>query len=1180
MASDKRSRKAATPRLAPLTTTTTIAEQPEPVDTKKPTRTLSKALRSMSNPAIESTGTQPTRTSNSFRRSKAGSSGSGSMIERIQRRLSKDSTISLALSDTSPMSPAENSYSSMDLIQHGPLRPDPSVRKSRPEYLVLTEQCLVKCSSIEAARGLFPQLLASSSPPLQRSASTASMQSKHGRTEPKLEIPLDTVTAVFNDGLSSSRCDLDVWWTSQDGRSTSYRSLFAFESAMDMEEWLAIIHRTCRAKVRMASAPNTVPSAVRDRVYEIVKNTEPVNDDLAKVPIFPVVKRPTGSIPAAPSTDDSRWPIQLSSYYLAIGPYMCYLVEVMQPEPTESPADLRTKSTPFGTVTLTRFRASVATHTQSFIMVFKQPFGRDIRLDLASVHYRRIIDVLIKADRVLKPMWPQHLQSTIFEIRGLPPPLQLTSGNDLGGLETSLPAYCAAYHVAMPEWWIDWNIPSQPCFCLIPSPGEPYSAMQLLAVFRALRYNSFFKAISFENVDLSALLGQKDMLRQGDGIVQAGSKHAKLTDDEFDALLHATIFEQEIHSLFFATDSIRSINFNNTLGAEPIIGASSLSVEFIRPLVWLMRRDILHCHNLYFSNVPLPSNEVDDLAIAMVMDHVHIRRLDLSHCDLGDLGLTKLWTALAAQASTLEAVDTSNNRGFVREDTMRQTLNQLRGLSTLRIANNTRVLSDAPLFDFDAIKTWPLEVLDLSGILLNDATVDVLAQFLATDTSFYLRSLQLNHCGLTGRQVAHLFRSMGVSRELSMHIEASRLDNGIEELCEVIIDGSGPWSLFAQMVDFAHEEAYVNLLRALTKNTSIRCLSLAGSSIPDDASDVACKALHEFFTTNATIQFLDMSGYESKLDEGRLGRGFSKALAGLKDNTSIEHLRIRSQMLNLNVGDIADAITENKTMRTLDCEFNDFNLSNYRHLIKSMKENTRIQLLSAFAAHELQDTIQRSVDNAAAQTVPSRRTSVMARFKPEKNATAGDKSLVQDLRAEWEAASQELAGQLGQNQVNPAGGREVVSQYNHLDWAYIFASEFGGLALQELHYRDQQLQPAPMGMPVVEESLAEDADANVHRSKSTNSSDSAGTHSTDAGSSGTPSTDVTGSDSDLPTPVDLRSVGSPGLEPASDDTEFDVYTDAQETIFSEPAEIEGGLQMKRYHRFGDDPTNTIDEEEV
>lgn len=148
-----------------------------------------------------------------------------------------------------------------------------------------------------------------------------------------------------------------------------------------------------------------------------------------------------------------------------------------------------------------------------------KPFERETRLELASTYYRRIIEALTKIDRVLKPMWPQNLQHAIFEIKGLPPPLQLTSGNDLGGLEMSLQAYCVAFNVQIPAWTIEWLTPSEPTFRLLTSDEWEYTPLQLLAVFRALRYNSFFKALSFRDVSLTSLANKSDYSQYGDTVV-------------------------------------------------------------------------------------------------------------------------------------------------------------------------------------------------------------------------------------------------------------------------------------------------------------------------------------------------------------------------------------------------------------------------------------------------------------------------------------------------------------------------------------------------------------------------------------------------------------------------------------------------------------------------------------
>ncbi|KAJ3481675.1 hypothetical protein NLG97_g7762 [Lecanicillium saksenae] len=983
---------------------------------KKP-RVLTKALRSLSNSSIDSMSAMPSRSSNSQRRLHKTPSGSNSMIERLHRRVSRESSTN-SPADSCPSPLLDSSHSAMEIIKRGSLKQDSSSRKARADYIVLTDQCLSRFASFEAARVTYPQLTAQEEPTIGRSASSASISSKaSAAAENRLEIPLVSVVAVFVDANSTSSHMIEVWWSSPVPRLAYCRTQLSFGTAKDRDEWLVLLHRTCRQKMRQNTSSGNIPDNVRDRILHIVTATESL-PDLGKVAIFPVVRRVAQS-PKAPADDSSNSADGGPSFYLAIGQFMCYFVEILRSDHGTSPGDLMAKVLSFGTVTLSRFQASVASHQQTFAMSFRVPFGKETRLTLASVHYRRIIETVIKMDRILKPTWPQHLQQAIFEIRGLSPPLQLTSGNDLGGLDISLPAYCAAYKVPVPNWRIDWNTPSQPCFCLLPSADKPYSPLQLLAVFRALRYNGFFKAVSFADVDLTPLAGRQDCGQYGDSVVYASANRVRTPEDLYEIMSQASVLEQEIHSLLFASDSLRSINLSNVLGLyDPqtrqrrmvtnISAYEKTTSELLRPIMELLKRQLSHCHSIVLSRNPISSADADELRDTLSLHHVRLRRLELADCGLADFGLSDIWTALDHQADSLEIIDLSNNQGTVRFEIICNALSHLSGVTKLCIARNVRLATELSLFDDDALATWQLQDLDLSGIVLNDATVDSLANYLSSNNSQSLRRLYLNYSGLNGFHLARLFRSMGPGREMEVYMNSNRIDDGISDLCDAIGAGLGPWCLLLQMIDFTREESYVKLLRALALNTSIQCLSLAGTSTPDAASETACQAVHDFLAKNTTIRFLDMSGYDSKLDEGRLGRGFSRALRGLRHNIGIEHLRVRSQMLNINVGDLGEALSVNNTLRTVDCASNDLTLSNLRYLITNLESNTSIRLFSAFSRQELDRTIEKSVNDAAIPP-PTKKPSMMSRFRHDKhNQAQQDASLIQELKSEWDHATHHL----------------------------------------------------------------------------------------------------------------------------------------------------------------------------
>lgn len=129
------------------------------------------------------------------------------------------------------------------------------------------------------------------------------------------------------------------------------------------------------------------------------------------------------------------------------------------------------------------------------------------KLELSSRHHRSIISRLFKADTYLKPAWPLWTRREIFLIEGESQQMPLPSGEDYGGFNRTLEAFLEGYHSQPVNWRVNWReVKYPPEFQLQPSSnGAKYTAYQLLAVFRALRFNDFFKSLSFHGVDFSAL---------------------------------------------------------------------------------------------------------------------------------------------------------------------------------------------------------------------------------------------------------------------------------------------------------------------------------------------------------------------------------------------------------------------------------------------------------------------------------------------------------------------------------------------------------------------------------------------------------------------------------------------------------------------------------------------------
>lgn len=303
------------------------------------------------------------------------------MIERFQRRYSRDFNSSISQSEVS-VSSFEPTYHTMEVLRSGHLKTDVTLLKARSEYLVLTDQTLIKFGSIDAARLVFPQL----GPPEARRRSLGSQQlmgSKSPVTDIRFEVPLQSIVGVFNEEGASPRFGVEVWWFSQWPRLGYCKAQLFFSKPQDRDEWLVSIQRACRAKNRRSPATSMIPENLKIRINHIVAANEPQQaTGSTQNLIFPVAKRYIWTSQKATANEETQLQVDGSSFYLVIGPYMCYFLEVLKADHGTAPGDLRIKSTAFGTVTLTRFKASVLSHEQRFVMSFRSvcPFTLQRRI--------------------------------------------------------------------------------------------------------------------------------------------------------------------------------------------------------------------------------------------------------------------------------------------------------------------------------------------------------------------------------------------------------------------------------------------------------------------------------------------------------------------------------------------------------------------------------------------------------------------------------------------------------------------------------------------------------------------------------------------------------------------------------------------------------------------------------
>ncbi|TDZ31822.1 hypothetical protein C8035_v000991 [Colletotrichum spinosum] len=1013
----------------------------------------------------------------------SGGSNCSSIFYRLNRRASKDSTASSHMSEETPthLSPHPPPPNPVRILKHGPLKTDARLWKSRAEYVVLTEGHLLKFNSVEAARANFAEL-APPSGRLKRSSTSSTLSQDGASVDGRVEIPLCRIVNIFNEEGVSPHFGLDVWWSETSPMVSWACTKLFFGLPAEREDWMTEIRRATRESVGSTVVPKGIVSPnVEKAIYRIVAEEEPSCRGLP-LDIFPVVQRTALLNSKSDSPEMSKKFRDGSSHYLLLGQNKCYFVRVARTSAYKEPKDIDVNTVVFGLTSLVRLKATMVPHEERFVLGFRLPCEAEKRLELASRWYREIVMTFMKANRAVKPAWPQHMQRDIFDIRGLTAQLLLPSGQDFGGLKRTLEAYCATFRCEPPEWTVNWKCERRehcPEFRLLPSkmPGG-YTALQLLAVFRSLRYNDYFKALCFRDVDFAPLCGVTDHPGFEEAVADVSRDGVMIDSVHRDIIKAAPMLSQEIHAIAFTSGSIRKIDLTNVLASQNIVGVSRARAgsrrepEVIRPILLLLRTGNSHCDTLLVGGNPLTAAEVADL-----VDVLHIpdllRELDISRCNLDERSLEEIWDALPSQGYRMEALNTSRNIGHVDHMVVKSNLCHFACLRKLSIAGNCLSQFSDPIFFEQTIMGWTLEELDLSNITLNDATLQVLADYLQSQEAAYLRRIDLNNCGMSGSQIAHLFRSMGQGREIVCSISGNYIENGAEDLASAIAYNFCPTSLFMDMVEFRDEDNYIRIIKALSLNRTLRLLSLVGTSTAGQVSEEACIAVSDLFANNQSIQYLDFSGYSAKLDEGQLGLGFSRALSGLASNKSPLHLRIRNQKLNMNIGDLAEAIHMNQTLRTLDVQENSFNLSNLSHMVRSLEQNTSIQEFCPFSKSELNRAIESSVFNVGMPTsqpsMKARRASkVLSKATFDNFAMEMDRNnnLMQNLKGEWTTKTGQIDRILERNRTLAYEVQQARMQWElpgdpEADWIeYDLSIVFGGLAA-----KINKKRPAGMDTP-------------------------------------------------------------------------------------------------------------------
>ncbi|KAI1330493.1 RNI-like protein [Xylariaceae sp. FL0255] len=877
-----------------------------------------------------------------------------SLIRKDSKSSAEDS-IGRDSSSTRPTTPSGVGGTSIfgdvgSVIKSGPLQQEPSLLKSKKQYLVLTSAALFKFKSRIAAEQQFPSISASDHglKALTPVASQTSLKNLGSAAE--VQISLERIVSVFKDEGTRPSFGLEVWQKGSDTAPTFASLQLDFRLPDERDDWLKHIRQAVRSRIKAVGDERAPPDIESD--FRMILEAQHKYEKEGLIDIYPVVPRRPYTRLAGEVKKNWR---ESSSFYLAFSKYSLLLAQFSH---SSTGQKVNPSLVQFGLVTLARVHLNM--NDERFDLVFRMPLDQPQKVELSSRYNRIILAKLFKMDTYLKPAWPLWTRREVFLWDDETQQVPLPNGEDYGGFKTTLQAFVEGYHCPPIEWTVKWkNVAHAPQFyLLLPKTQTRYTANQLLAVFRAIRFNDFFKSLSFRDVDFSNLANVYDnTLRLESTIWLSRTGKRSLTRGEFDLVESSSVLFQELVAILLGSESIKHIDLSNVLNKVPTIRSSMdddfssvpLDVcEIMPPIVLLLKSLQTRCSSIVLNGNDLGATDALELGRALQNRPKFLRSLEISRCNLNEASLVYLWEGLYEQQQSLEELDTSYNPGRIEASRVAYTLGEANKLRCLNLAYSLRGDLEGPLFrpwsSSVSLEAWRLEELDLSGWKINFDTLCSLMKYLELDESKGLHRLALNNCGITGEMATGLFCRMGGGRDLHLFLNGNPLEVGSTDWIDLIHGNEAPARLHLDMIQFQLESNFNRLLTALSHNKTIKFLSLVGTGPPDKVSSETSSILSEFFRLNNTLEFLDLSGYSGKLEDGHLGWGLSGALGGLKDNLSLRILLLKNHDIGAaeDLSDFCRILASNRGLAMFDIRHNNFDHVQFNNLVHALSSNNQL----------------------------------------------------------------------------------------------------------------------------------------------------------------------------------------------------------------------------------------------
>ena len=297
-----------------------------------------------------------------------------------------------------------------------------------------------------------------------------------------------------------------------------------------------------------------------------------------------------------------------------------------------------------------------------------------------------------------------------------------------------LQSYCLAYDIGVDtiNYTIREDVEDFPCLQILPRSGpgnQIYSALELIAIMRAVRYSNFFVSLSFANIAL-------DQLRIGSDLYATDNTYSTpwMGDDILwspEEMRNTSILFQELRAVVMTGKKLRRLDFTNAINRTPNPQHEQAGEDpgcgILDALYPLLIRQNTNLDWIILNGTHLSTTDMDTIMGLLAKKDCHLRAIELSGCHLSNQHLKLILRAFPTQQHTLEVINISNNPGHITPSIdLPLDLEDCKAMRVVDLSNVRITTASESFIPLPILKSWRLEELYLSKTRMSEASVNTL----------------------------------------------------------------------------------------------------------------------------------------------------------------------------------------------------------------------------------------------------------------------------------------------------------------------------------------------------------------------------------------------------------------------------------------------------------------------